>query len=30
MVHAGYEASAVVGVNRKLGDTLKMAVWQMS
>ena len=27
MVHAGYEASAVVGVNRKLGDTLKMAVW---
>jgi hopanoid biosynthesis associated radical SAM protein HpnH len=30
MVHAGYEASAVVGVNRKLGDMLKMAVWQMT
>jgi hopanoid biosynthesis associated radical SAM protein HpnH len=30
MVHAGYEASAVVGVNRRLSDMLKMAVWQMS
>jgi hopanoid biosynthesis associated radical SAM protein HpnH len=30
MVHAGYEASAVVGVNRKISDMLKMAVWQMT
>lgn len=30
MVHAGYEASSVLGVNRKLGDTLRMALWQMT
>lgn len=30
MVHAGYEASAVLGVNSKLGDTFKMIAWQFS
>ncbi len=30
MVHCGYEPSAVLGVNRKLGDTLKMMAWQFS
>jgi hopanoid biosynthesis associated radical SAM protein HpnH len=30
MVHCGYEPSAALGVNRKLGDTLKMVMWQMS
>jgi hopanoid biosynthesis associated radical SAM protein HpnH len=30
MVHCGYEPSAVLGVNRKLGDTLKMIAWQFS
>lgn len=29
MVHVGYEASAVVGLNRKLGDTFRLALWQM-
>ena len=28
MVHAGFEASAALGVNGKLGDTLKMIKWQ--
>lgn len=28
MVHSGYEASAALGVNKKLGDTLKMIKWQ--
>jgi hopanoid biosynthesis associated radical SAM protein HpnH len=30
MVHAGYEASAALGVNRRLGDTLKMIKWQFT
>jgi len=30
MVHCGYEPSAALGVNRKLGDTLKMMLWQFS
>lgn len=30
MVHVGYEASGALGVNKKLGDTLKMALWQFS
>lgn len=28
MVHSGYEASAALGVNKRLGDTLKMIRWQ--
>jgi hopanoid biosynthesis associated radical SAM protein HpnH len=30
MVHCGYEPSAALGVNKKLGDTLKMLLWQLS
>ena len=30
MVHAGYEASAVLGGNKKLGDTWKMLSWTLS
>src|ERR1700680_4170793 len=30
MVHCGYEASAALGVNRRLGDSLKMLMWQLS
>jgi hopanoid biosynthesis associated radical SAM protein HpnH len=30
MVHAGYEASAVLGGNKKLGDTWKMLHWTIS
>ncbi len=30
MVHAGYEASAVLGGNKKLGDTWKMLTWTVS
>jgi hypothetical protein len=30
MVHAGYEASAALGVNGKLGDTFKMIKWQFT
>jgi hopanoid biosynthesis associated radical SAM protein HpnH len=30
MVHAGYEPSAVLGVNRRLGDTWKLLKWQLS
>ncbi len=30
MVHAGYEASAVLGGNKKLGDTWKMLTWTLS
>jgi hopanoid biosynthesis associated radical SAM protein HpnH len=30
MVHCGYEPSAALGVNKKLGDTLKMVKWQLS
>ena len=29
MVHCGFEPAAVLGVNRRLGDTLKMALWQL-
>jgi hopanoid biosynthesis associated radical SAM protein HpnH len=29
MVHCGYEPSAALGVNKKLGDTLKMLLWQV-
>ena len=29
MVHCGYEPSAALGVNRKLGDTLKMMSWAL-
>lgn len=28
MVHSGYETAAAVGVNNRLGDTLKMIRWQ--
>jgi hopanoid biosynthesis associated radical SAM protein HpnH len=30
MVHCGYEPSAALGVNKKLGDSLKMLLWQIS
>ncbi len=30
MVHAGYEASAALGVNKRLGDTFKMIRWQFT
>jgi hopanoid biosynthesis associated radical SAM protein HpnH len=30
MVHAGYEASAALGANKRLGDSLKMLLWQLS
>src|SRR3984893_5609967 len=30
MVHAGYEASAVLGGNKKFGDTWKMLSWTLS
>ena len=30
MVHAGYEASAVIGGNKKLSDTWKMFTWTVS
>ncbi len=30
MVHCGYEPSAALGVNKKLGDSLKMLMWQFS
>ncbi|HYT87922.1 MAG TPA: adenosyl-hopene transferase HpnH [Gemmataceae bacterium] len=30
MMHCGYEPSAALGVNRKLGDSLKMLLWQLS
>ncbi len=30
MVHSGFEASAALGVNGKLGDTLKMIKWQFT
>jgi hopanoid biosynthesis associated radical SAM protein HpnH len=30
MVHCGYEPSAALGVNKKLGDTFKMLMWQLS
>lgn len=30
MVHCGFEPSAVLGVNKRLGDTFKMALWQLT
>src|SRR5215470_1155780 len=30
MVHCGYEPSAALGVNGRLGDTLKMLLWQFT
>lgn len=30
MVHSGYETAAAVGVNKQLGDTLKMIRWQFA
>jgi hopanoid biosynthesis associated radical SAM protein HpnH len=30
MVHCGYEPSAALGVNSRLGDSLKMLAWQLS
>ncbi|HEY7329208.1 MAG TPA: adenosyl-hopene transferase HpnH [Gemmataceae bacterium] len=30
MVHCGYEPSAALGVNKRMGDTLKMLMWQIS
>jgi hopanoid biosynthesis associated radical SAM protein HpnH len=30
MVHSGFEASAALGVNARLGDTLKMIKWQFT
>ncbi len=30
MVHCGFEPSAALGVNSKLGDTFKMLMWQLS
>ncbi|MFO0900759.1 MAG: adenosyl-hopene transferase HpnH [Pirellulales bacterium] len=29
MVHCGFEPAAVLGVNKRLGDSLKMALWQL-
>jgi hopanoid biosynthesis associated radical SAM protein HpnH len=30
LVHCGYEPSAALGVNARLGDSLKMLMWQLS
>jgi hopanoid biosynthesis associated radical SAM protein HpnH len=30
MVHCGYEPSAALGVNKRMGDSLKMLMWQLS
>lgn len=30
MMHSGYETAAALGVNSKLGDSLKMLLWQLS
>jgi hopanoid biosynthesis associated radical SAM protein HpnH len=30
MVHSGFEASAALGVNGRLGDSLKMLMWQLT
>ncbi len=30
LVHCGFEPAAVLGVNRRLGDSLKMALWQLT
>jgi hypothetical protein len=29
-VHSGFEASAALGVNGRLGDSLKMLLWQLT
>jgi hypothetical protein len=29
-MHCGYEPSAALGVNARLGDSLKMLLWQLS
>jgi hypothetical protein len=29
MVHVGYEPSAAIGVNSRLGDTFKMMSWAL-
>jgi hopanoid biosynthesis associated radical SAM protein HpnH len=30
LVHCGYEPSAALGVNKRMGDSLKMLMWQIS
>jgi hypothetical protein len=30
MTHCGYEPAAALGLNRKLGDSLKMALWALT
>ncbi len=30
MMHVGFETTAAVGLNTKLGDTFKMIKWQFS
>ena len=30
LMHCGYEPSAALGVNARLGDSLKMLMWQLS
>lgn len=30
MVHCGFEPSAALGVNKRMGDSLKMLMWQLS
>jgi hopanoid biosynthesis associated radical SAM protein HpnH len=30
LVHCGYEPSAALGVNKQMGDSLKMLLWQLS
>ena len=30
MVHCGYEPSAALGVNKRMGDSLKMLMWQLA
>ena len=30
MMHSGYEPSAILGGNKKLGDTWRMLTWQLS
>jgi hypothetical protein len=29
-MHCGFEPAAVLAANRRLGDMLRMAVWQMT
>jgi hypothetical protein len=30
MMHSGFETAAALGVNGRLGDTLKMIKWQLN